>query len=169
MNIDTTIHFVTKKSSVDSVFITINSIHFSFFIYYKAFSNRAFRFFCDKFLQFRRNGFSVIYINFPVFLIIMIRLVNSFFFATRSNYIIIDRIVNLKLLNSLLLSLYRRLIARCCLSRLTASVSGCCCPVGLIYKTVLLTVCFKLLFLLLEFISRLVKTLFVAESVKAGA
>ena len=77
--------------------------------------------------------------------------------------------VNLKLLYFLLLSLYRRLIARCCLSRLTAYISGCCRSVGLICKSVLLTVGFKLLFLLLEFISRLVKTLFVAESVKAGA
>mgnify|MGYP003209456060 CR=1 FL=1 len=54
------------------------------------------------------------------------------------------------------------------LSRLTAPVSGCCRSVGLVCKPVFLTVAFKLLFLLLQLICRLVKAFFVAESVKRG-
>ena len=64
--------------------------------------------------------------------------------------------------------LNRRLIACCCLSRLTASISRSSGAVGLVCKPVFLTVAFKLLFLLLELISRLVKTLFISESVKRG-
>ncbi len=62
--------------------------------------------------------------------------------------------------------LNRRLIACCRLSRLTASISGCSRSIGLVCQTIILTVGFKLLLLLLELISRFVKTLFVAESVK---
>lgn len=77
-----------------------------------------------------------------------------------------SRFVNLKLLNFILLSLNRRLIACSRLRRLTASISGCSRPIGLISKTVLLAVGFKLLLLLLELVSRFIKSLFVAESVK---
>lgn len=79
-----------------------------------------------------------------------------------------SRFVNINKLYLFLLSLNRRLIACCCLSRLTASVSGCSRPVGLVCKPVFLTVAFKLLLLLLELIIRLVKTLFISESVKRG-
>ena len=54
------------------------------------------------------------------------------------------------------------------LCRLTASVSRSSGAVGLVCKPVFLAVAFKLLLLLLQLISRLVKTLFISESVKRG-
>ena len=72
------------------------------------------------------------------------------------------------MLNFLLLSLNRRLIACCRLSRLTASVTGRSSTVRLICKPVFLTVALKLLFLLFQLIRRLVKAFLVAESVKRG-
>lgn len=98
----------------------------------------------------------------------MLRFVNRFPFTAWPYYIINSRIVNINKLYLFLLSLNRRLIACCCISRLTASVSGCCRSVGLVCKPVFLTVAFKLLFLLLQLIRRPVKAFFVAESVKSG-
>ena len=72
------------------------------------------------------------------------------------------------MLNFLLLSLNRRLIACSRLCRLTATVSRSSGAVGLVCKPVFLTVAFKLLLLLLQLICCLVKAFFVAESVKRG-
>lgn len=98
----------------------------------------------------------------------MFRPVNRFTFAAWPYYIINSRIVNINKFYLFLLSLNRRLIACCSLCRLTATVSRSSGAVGLVCKPVFLTVAFKLLFLLLELISRLVKTLFISESVKRG-
>lgn len=72
------------------------------------------------------------------------------------------------MLNFLLLSLNRRLIACCSFCRLTASVTGRSSTVRLICKPVFLTVALKLLLLLLQLIRRFIETFFVAESVKSG-
>lgn len=64
--------------------------------------------------------------------------------------------------------LNRRLIACSRLCRLTATVTGSSGAVGLVCKPIFLTVAFKLLFLLLQLIRRLVKAFLVAESVKSG-
>lgn len=98
----------------------------------------------------------------------MFRFVNGFFFTTWPYYIINGRIVNIDKFYLILLSLNRRLIACCCLSRLTASISRSSGAVGLVCKPVFLTVAFKLLFLLLQLIRRFIETFFVAESVKSG-